>query len=236
MARYLLFTLIFSTFLASSQNLEEDKIYFSDALTLYLKDYNKKADAAIKNNEMELAHEYFDTLVKNHLQGTYLDKLSFNGYNTSLRDTDEFERPVILLTYESWCIPSEGEIPVLNKLAREYGDLMDFVVLFWDNKKTVRQKSRIFDKNITVIYVDEKVNEHMQTVSLLKHAMGLNLSFVISASHEILDINRRPPNYFNISYEDALAQNVTFITEQVAAIYLDLNINPNELPESLATF
>ena len=35
----------------------------------------------------------------------------------------------ILLTYESWCIPSEGEIPVLNKLAREYGDLMDFVVL-----------------------------------------------------------------------------------------------------------
>lgn len=236
MARTLLFLLFFSPFLAASQNLEDDRLFFSEALSMHLRDYNKKADAALKNNEIDLARRYFDSLVKYHLQGTVLDRLTFNGYNTSLRDFSEFEKPVILFTYDSWCIPNEGEIPVINRLCSEYSDLVDFVVLFWDDKKTVRKESKRFDKDITIVYVDDTQNEHMQTVSLLKHALGLNLSFVFSASHEILDINRRLPNSLNVSYEDAYAQNASFISSQLAAVYLDLNINPTEIQESLATW
>lgn len=233
MQKFLLLILLFSNIIWAQ---EEDKVLFSEALSLNIKKYNAQADEAFEENRVEYAKALFDSLVKNNLQGTYLDNLNFEGYKTDLESTSEFTKPTILLTYTSWCIPSDGEIPALNKLAREYGDLMDFVVLFWDNKYVVREKSKLFDKNVKVVYVDETQNRHMQTVKLLKHSLGLSLSFVIAADKQILDINRRPPNSLNISREESFASNISFISEQVAAIYLDLNLNINDLPESLVTF
>jgi len=209
---------------------------FSEALELYLDEYNQQADIALQNGDFEYAKSLFDTLVSNHLEGTYLDKLNFEGYKNFLYSTEDFDKPTILLTYTSWCIPSKGEIPALNVLAKKYNDLMNFVVLYWDNKKIVKDHAKQFDQNIQIVYVDERQNKHMQTVNLLKNALGLQLCFVLTANGEILDINRRPPNYFNDSAADSMARNISFISEQVAAVYLDLNININDLPESLATF
>ncbi len=233
MQKLLLLLFLFSNILWSQ---EEDKILFSEALSLNIKKYNTQADEAFEENRVEYAKSLFDSLVTNHLEGSYLDNLNFDSFKTDLESTSQFTKPTILLTYTSWCIPSAGEIPALNKLAREYGELMNFVVLFWDNKYVVREKSKLFDKSIKVVYVDETQNRHMQTVKLLKHSLGLSLSFVISADQEILDINRRLPNSLSLSEEESFAYNISFISEQVAAIYLDLNLNINDLPESLVTF
>ena len=100
----------------------------------------------------------------------------------------------------------------------------------------MRKLAKSFDKNIHIVYVDETKNKHMQTVNLLKHALGLSLSFVMGADGEILDINRRPPNKMNLSESQLFNQNITFLSRQIAAINIDHNININELPESLATF
>ncbi|RXG30786.1 TlpA family protein disulfide reductase [Leeuwenhoekiella marinoflava] len=215
---------------------ESNKRFFSEVLSLNLDSYNTKVDEALVRGEFSYAKSLFDSLVKNHLQGSFIDPLKFEPYNSSIVSTEEIEKPTIISTYASWCIPNKGEIPVLNKMAQKYGDMIDFVVLFWDQKKTVRKLAKQFDTNIQIVYVDEVQNGHMQTVKLLKHALGMSLSFVIAADGEILDINRRPANKMNLSENQIFNQNITFLTRQIAAINIDLNINIHELPESLATF
>lgn len=235
MAKFLLCFFLMS-FTLSAQEDDSDKLFFSEALSLNLTNYNTKVDDALELGEFSYAKSLFDSLVKNHLQGSFIDPLKFERLSSSITSTEELEKPTIILTYASWCIPSEGEIPVLNKMAQRYGDMVDFVVLFWDQKKTVRKLAKQFDTNIQIVYVDEVQNNHMQTVKLLKHALGMSLSFVIAADGEILDINRRPANKMNLSEDQIFNQNITFLTRQIAAINIDLNININELPESLATF
>ena len=215
---------------------ESNKRFFSEVLSLNLDSYNTKVDEALVRGEFSYAKSLFDSLVKNHLQGSFIDPLKFEPYNSSIVSTEEIEKPTIISTYASWCIPNKGEIPVLNKMAQKYGDMIDFVVLFWDQKKTVRKLAKQFDTNIQIVYVDEVQNGHMQTVKLLKHALGMSLSFVIAADGEILHINRRPANKMNLSENQIFNQNITFLTRQIAAINIDLNINIHELPESLATF
>tara|TARA_R110000751_G_scaffold42206_1_gene98355 strand:+ start:2880 stop:3584 length:705 start_codon:yes stop_codon:yes gene_type:complete len=234
MAKKLLFILLVSFFNLSAQ--ETHKTLFSEALTLNLDAYNTKVDNALERGELSYAKSLLDTLVKDHLQGTYIDALKFESLNTFLTSTEDIERPTLILTYASWCIPSEGEIPVLSKMAERYGDMIDFVVLFWDDKSTVKKLSKQFDKNIQVVYVDETQNKHMRTVNLLKHSLGLSLSFVIASNGEILDLKRRPANKLNASINQTLNENMRFLVRQIAAINIDLNINLKDLPESLATF
>ncbi|MEH6656706.1 thioredoxin family protein [Leeuwenhoekiella marinoflava] len=199
---------------------ESNKRFFSEVLSLNLDSYNTKVDEALVRGEFSYAKSLFDSLVKNHLQGSFIDPLKFEPYNSSIVSTEEIEKPTIISTYASWCIPNKGEIPVLNKMAQKYGDMIDFVVLFWDQKKTVRKLAKQFDTNIQIVYVDEVQNGHMQTVKLLKHALGMSLSFVIAADGEILDINRRPANKMNLSENQIFNQNITFLTRQIAAIKL----------------
>ncbi|PHQ28702.1 TlpA family protein disulfide reductase [Leeuwenhoekiella nanhaiensis] len=235
MARTLLILLFLSVFNLQAQ--EEQKVLFSDALAASMDKYTARVDEALRYGEFDFAKSLFDSLVKNNLQGTYIDKLEFETLNnTFITSTEDFERPTIILTYSSWCIPSDGEIPVLNKLAERYAGLVDFIVLFWDDKNTVKKEAKKFNKNIQIAYVDEVQNKHMKTVNLLKHALGISLSYVIATDGQILDINRRPPNQLGISTTEVINQNLTFLSRQIAAINLDLNININDLPESLATF
>ncbi|RXG15654.1 thiol-disulfide isomerase/thioredoxin [Leeuwenhoekiella aestuarii] len=234
MTRLLLFFFLLSFSITAQE--ESEKLFFSEALSLNLNNYNTKVDNALERGEFHYAKSLFDSLVKNHLQGSFIDPLKFERLSSSISSTEEIEKPTIILTYASWCIPSEGEIPVLNKMAQKYGDMVDFVVLFWDQKKTVRKLAKQFNTNIHIVYVDEVQNNHMQTVKLLKHALGISLSFVLAADGEILDINRRPPNKMNLSENQIFNQNINFLSRQIAAINIDLNININELPESIATF
>ena len=234
MAKRLLILFFLSIFSLQAQ--EDTKTYLSDALSLNMENYATKVAEALERAEFKYAKSLFDTLVKNNLQGTYIDKLNFESYDSFLSSTEDLERPTILLTYSSWCIPSEGEIPVLNKLSERYSGLIDFVVLFWDSKETVRKQAKKFDKSIQIVYVDEVENKHMRTVNILKHSLGISLSYVIAADGEILDINRRPPNKMGLSSAELIAENLDFLNHQIAAIKIDLNINIKDLPESLATF
>lgn len=215
---------------------QEHVLRYSTALELYLKPYNAQTDRLLEQGEFDMAKDRFDTLVKNHLQYSYMDTFSFERLNGDFTSTSQFSKPTILMTYASWCIPREGEIPAINKWADRYGDLIDIVVLFWDTKEDAKAASKGFSKDVHVVYVDETINGHMNTVKQLKHSLGISLSFVMAADGKILDINRRPPNKLDKSFLEGMENSVAFISSQVASIYLDLNLNPEELTESLATF
>lgn len=232
----LLFCVLLSGLSLNAQEEDQNKLLFSNALKLYLKDYQKEVDTAMEYDDYEYAQTLFDTLVHNKLQGTYLDKLDFEGYNTRLHSTEDLEKPTILLTYASWCIPNAGEIDVFNNLARTNDDLMNFIVLFWDREEIVKEQAKQFNSSVQVVYVDERKNKHMKTISLLKHALGIPLCFVLGANQEILDINRRPVNDLNLTEKESYAKNVSFIGQQLASVYLDLNIDISRLNETLARF
>jgi thiol-disulfide isomerase/thioredoxin len=168
----------------------EEKYFFSEALFEHLSDYNKKADLAYRFNDYQKGKELFKEFTSNHLEGSYMDNFKFQNLNKKQVNLYDYEKPVFLITYASWCIPAKGEIPALNKLAEEYQGKIDFVVLFWDKRETVKKLADQFSKNISIVYVDESRNNGAYVVKQLKHSLGLPTCFLLSEDKQIRDIRR----------------------------------------------
>ena len=188
MKKLLLVFLLIGTTVFSQQDLQK-KTYFSEALFFHLSDYNRKADIAYRFNDFEKGKELFEQFTSTHLEGSYMDNFKFRNLKNKEVELYQFSKPVFLITYASWCIPGKGEIPALNKLAEEYKEI-DFVVLFWDSKETVKELARDFTSEISIVYVDEKKNNGAYVVKQLKHSLGLPTCFLLSEDKRIMDIRR----------------------------------------------
>lgn len=216
MVRLLL--LIFSLFFAhtSFSQDEEKPILFSEALSEHLPKYEKKAKAAYRYRNFEKAQFLFDSLVEYGLTGTVMDDFKFKRLNSKEITLSKFNKPVYLITYASWCITTKGELPALNELAEKYSDKIDFVILFWDDQKTARKAAKNYNKNITVLYVDEMENEDAFVVSKLKHSLGLPTTFLLDVDKKVLDIRRGVTHALNKSMEDSMDQNYNSIYDGIA--------------------
>lgn len=216
MVRILL--LIFTFFLVQSTypQQEEEKILFSEALAMHLPKYEKKAKEAYFLRDFKEGERLFDSLVNHSLRGSLMDEFKFmslNGKKVSLYD---FKNPIYFITYASWCVTSEGEIPALNQLAKKYSDQIDFVVLFWDDQKTSKKASKPYHHSITVLYVDELDNKHAFTIKNLKHSLGLPTTFLLDSTKKILDIRRGVTHRYGKNFEDSLDANYNSIYDGIA--------------------
>lgn len=211
----------------SQQNLQE-KIFFSEALYMHLSDYNKKADLAYRFNDYDKGKELFENFISDHLEGSYMDNFKFQNLKKKEIDLYTYKKPVFLITYASWCVPSKGEIPALNELAAEYKGKIDFVVLFWDKRDKVKKMSENFSSNVSIVYVDETQNNGAYVVRQLKHSLGLPTCFLLSEDKKIMDIRRSvfPPlqteeetayreNY--IALETSISNNLVNTFEEIYA-------------------
>lgn len=174
----------------NSQQKPLDKQFFTEALFHHLADYNKKADIAYRFNDYEKGKQLFEEFTNDHLEGSYMDDFKFQSLRKREISLYDYDKPVFLITYASWCIPSKGEIPALNELAKEYRGEIDFVILFWDKKETVKELADQFSSEISVVYVDESKNNGAYVVKQLKHSLGLPTCFLLSADKQIRDIRR----------------------------------------------
>ncbi|WP_037314622.1 TlpA disulfide reductase family protein [Salegentibacter sp. Hel_I_6] len=224
----LLFFIVFGLNL-QAQTEKSDKLYFSEALNMHLSKYNSKAEAAYKYRKFEKAEKLFDTLIDTKLKSTYIDNFKFLTIKRKEIALYDFKKPVYLLTYASWCIPGKGEIPALNELAKKYQDKIDFVILFWDKRETVKELSKQFDSHINVLYVDETKNNHSYVVKNLKHSLGLPTCYLISGNKQIMDIQRSVFHPFNISKEESFKLNYESMNSSITN---NLIGNPLE-PESI---
>ncbi|CAN5227351.1 hypothetical protein BH23BAC2_BH23BAC2_20460 [soil metagenome] len=195
---------------------EETKILFSEALSLHLPKYEIRAKKAFRLRHYDEAQFLFDSLVKFGLRGTYMDDFKFYRLNNKPVSIYDFKKPVYLITYASWCVTTNGEIPALNQLAEKYSDRIDFVILFWDNKKTVRKSSKAYNKHITVVHVDELNNKDAFVISRLKHSLGLPTTFLLDASKQILDIRRGVSHSYEKSLQESLDTNYNSIYDGIA--------------------
>ena len=181
-------TLLLTNLLSYSQTSLKDSL-FSEAINAHINTYKLAVDNAYLNNNTGDA--IFKQFVNQNLVNTYLDNFKAKNANGALISINNyFKKPIILVTYASWCVRNEFEITTLNKLAKAHKRDVDIVVVYWDTKNTTRKKAKAFNKYINVLYIDERENLFSSEIKSMKHAFGLSLVYYIDRNNKIIGIDK----------------------------------------------
>lgn len=170
-------------------NLDDFK-FFSDAIQENVRLFTINSNVANEKADTERANFLYDSLVNNCLKGTHFDNFIVNKSNGDLIYFDHFEKPIYLKTTSSWCEPNASESAAFNDIADEFSDLIDFVVLYWEPKYKINKVEEKYNRNVTVIYVDETDNYSSDIVSSLKHSLGLPTILLLDQERKVIDIKR----------------------------------------------
>lgn len=194
------------------------KVYFSEAVGIHISKYKKKAKKAYRHDNAQYAEFLFDSLVKNHLSGTYIDNFNINCIGKTKKRFNDYKKPIYLTTYASWCVPGKGEIPALNELAKKYKDKIDFIVLFWDEKKNVKEVISDYKGYIDIVYVDELKNKDAYIVKTMKHSLGFPTTFYIGSDKKIIHIDRTAKLPFTDPFEKSYNLNFNNLSSGISEI------------------
>jgi thiol-disulfide isomerase/thioredoxin len=211
----------------------EDVVLFEDALRQNLKKHNIKSDIAYKKNDLQEGEILFDSLVAKHLVGTKFKDYELSNMKDEFNKIklSSFGKPIFLLTYASWCIPSVGEVPALNKLAQKYAEEVQFVVLFWDKRKDVELVADKFNHNISVCYAHETYKNDAVIVSQLKHTLGFPTSYFIDQNLKVVNIKRggAQPGKDSNNYVKAYTMNYNVFREGLGSLLIQKEISDEKL-------
>ncbi len=210
MSRKLLLYFLLISFSAICQiTVIPNESFLSIRLGKNFKNYSIKSDRAYFEKDYRRAEFLFDSLIKNVVNGSYLDNFNIKKLSGKRIEMYDFKKPIFLMTYASWCTPGTGEIPALNEIANSYYKDIDFVVLFWDSKKAVRKVAKDYSRRITIVYVDEDENSSNHIIQTLKHTLGFPTSFFIDENKKIVDVRRGVLHPYNEKYELSFELNYT---------------------------
>ncbi|WP_442787516.1 TlpA family protein disulfide reductase [Flavobacterium suncheonense] len=230
---YLLFPVVFLlSYTVCAQDSAHELLSFN--LHKNIKPYIKKTNSAYEKGDVASGQILFESLVQSHLIGTKFDNFSFKRVNQKKLHLNTLKKPIYLLTYSSWCIPSKGEIPALNKLAKKYEKDIQIVVVFWDRKNDMKKMAQKFSWRIEVCYAHETYNKDAYLVATLKHTFGLPTTFLIDENMNVVNIKRGNSNPGpKISFADAF--NLSFNQFQESINTLLLNERTSRSRGRLAT-
>lgn len=211
-----------------------DSLYFSNAIKINFAHYKKASTLAFVTGDIQRGQFLFDSLVQHRLIGTTFDNITLKKSSGSQLRLSSIKKPLFLLTYASWCVPNQGEIPALNKLARKYGKDVKIIVLFWDRKDKMKKLARKFSSRITVCYAHEYYKTDTRTVAALKHTLGFPTSYFLDAERKIVDI-RRCGVYTGQSKEQsqqALAANYRSFLDGLTTITVSKDVSKDHVETS----
>lgn len=195
---------------------EESPIFFSEALDIHLPKYKEKSELAYFYKDYAEGIRLFDSLVEFGLNGTYMDNFQFTQLKGKKIDLYDFKKPIYLITYASWCITTEGEIPAINLLAEKYSDRIDFIILFWDSQNMTKKMAKSYNDHITILYVNEMNNKDSYVISNLKHSLGLPTTFLLDGSKKVLDVRRGVAHSYFKSFEESFDLNYNRIYDGIS--------------------
>lgn len=211
----ILLTLVFIFTLSVSYS-QEAVNYFSDAIRANISNYKIASNKAYEEKDFTEGQRLFDSLVNYKLVGTQFDDFTIKGYNTKDITLSKIEKPVLMVTYASWCLINDGEIPALNKLAKDYRDEIQLVVLFWDEKSNIKKIAGKFSGDIKVCYANENYSNDARIVATLKHTLGLPTTFLMDENKKVLSINRITSQYNpNESLKNALSSSYAYFRNDI---------------------
>jgi thiol-disulfide isomerase/thioredoxin len=203
---------------------------FNVALKSHLKKYNIKSDIAYEKRDIQRGQVLFDSLVTNHLIGTQFEDYTFKGISTKKVKLSSYKKPLFILTYASWCVPSKGEFPALNKLAQKYANEVQFVVLFWDKKGDVKKIAKKFNQHIEVCYAHESYKNDAPIVANMKHTLGFPTSYFLNEELKVVNIKRggaQPEG--KTAYVKAYTMNYNTFRDGLSSILIEKNISKEQL-------
>ena len=177
---------------------------FSSQMQEHFKFYAKKANHAYQIKNYSEGENLFTDFVNTKLTNTKFTNFKAKKLNGSIINIDQyFSKPLVLITYSSWCIRNEKETKAINDLAKEFHDKIDFVILFWDTQNTARKSSKDFNKHINVLYINERENIFSKEVKNIKYALGFPLTIYLNEDNTIADIRKIAPKY-KVSYANII--------------------------------
>lgn len=218
--------LLFPLFLFS----QEQTVLFSEAIKVNFKKYSTESNLAYKNRDFERGRFLFDSLVENQLVGTKFNDYSFKKIQGSKLKLSSSKKPIFLLTYASWCVPSKGEIPALNKLAQKYNGEVEFIVVFWDKKYNVKKIAKKFNRHITVCFAHETYRNDAPAISSIKHTLGFPTCFYLDENLKVVDIKRGGAHPSpKTAYIKAYTENYNSFRDGLSTILISKNISKEHL-------
>lgn len=179
-----------SLFTSLSLYSQSDTLLFSTAIKINFKKYRKESAQAYRKGDFARGSYLFDSLVDHRLAGTTFDNYTLKRAKGGKFHFNKTKKPVLLITYASWCVINKGEIKALNNLAKKYSKNVEFVILFWDRKHNISKISRKFNSKITVCYAHEYYRSDAPIVAALKHTLGFPTSFYLDESLRVVDVRR----------------------------------------------
>ena len=192
---------------------------FSYKIKEQLKEYAVNADNAYELKDYERGAFLFDSLVKHVVVNSYMDNFKFKKLSGRTVYFHDYEKPVFLMTYASWCTPGNGEIPALNKVVEQYHPYIDFVILFWNTKAQVKAVAKEYHPKMDVVYIDETENIHDHVIISMKHSLGFPTSFFISSDKQILDVRRGVLHPYSEDYEVSYSLNYDAFLKGIALLF-----------------
>lgn len=228
MGKKLLYLILLIPLYALSQQSEKQAPLFSQNIGKHIKIYKLKSQQAYDLKEYDRALELFDTLVKKVINGSRMDNFKLKKVSGRKIRLYDFEKPIFLITYASWCTPGVGEIPAFNDIVNEYSKEIDFVVLYWDKKEKVRKASRKYNNKVNVVYVDELENTNSNTIEAMKHSVGFPTSFFINQDKIIVDIRRGVLHPYQEEFSVSYNLNYNMFVKGVSLLKYDFENTPPE--------
>ncbi|GAA4296667.1 hypothetical protein [Nibribacter koreensis] len=170
---------------AAGQNYSQKKL-FSDA-EKQIVNYQEKVNKAYEDGKGELGEIYRDS-VKLAIIGSYLGNHSFKTLEGKIIDTKALAKPLFILASATYCGPCVAEIPALNRIAREYGDKVTFMVLFADTLgKELSRLSKRYTAPVAVVpSLKETENIYSISISGFQHILGFPTNYLVTRSQQIV--------------------------------------------------
>jgi thiol-disulfide isomerase/thioredoxin len=207
-----------------------NKTYFSEVIGKNIRGYRLASRAARYAQDDERLQFLFDSLVDHVVIGSYLDNFRVRKFGGRRIDLNYFKKPMYLITYADWCTPGIGEIPALNDLVQKNYNEIDFVVLFWGPRKTIRKIKQKLHPKITVLFVNEKENNNSFIIRRMKHSLGLPTTFLLSDQKRIINVSRLLTHHYGLAYEESYNKHFQYFTQKVALVKAsEPDINPINL-------
>ena len=117
--------------------------------------------------------------------------MSLKKVNGGTLKTASLKKPFLLITKSSWEIIKDEEIEEVNRMSKMYRGQIKIIVLFWNSKKKAKTRSKGYNSNVIVTYVNERDNDSNHIIKPFKHAFGAPACFFVSEEKQLLKIDRK---------------------------------------------
>lgn len=198
---------------------QDEPVLFSDALRVNFSKYISQSNKAYRLGDFERGQYLFDSLVQHQLIGSKFDNYTLKRVSDRKLKMSKVKKPIFLITYAAWCVPSKGEFLALNKLAKEYHDEVEFIVIVWGKKKEVKKYSSKLSGHIEVCYAHKSFKSGNEMVENLRETLGFPTCYLMDSYLQVIDIKRGSASIpLHTPTKKALEINYTLFKERLALI------------------